>query len=65
MQLFRVGFYFCQVFLFRVIYICSERFLAILTGNNKIMSEDNVSMVWVQKEVIMCWFVTFASFRAK
>jgi len=50
---------------FRVIYICSERFLAILTGNNKIMSEDNVSMVWVQKEVIMCWFVTFASFRAK
>jgi len=22
-------------------------------------------MVWVQKEVIMCWLVTFASFRAK
>jgi len=22
-------------------------------------------MVWVQKQVITCWFVTFASFRAK
>jgi len=46
-------------------YICSERFLTILMGNNKIMSENNVWMVWVQKEVIMCCFVTFASFRAK
>jgi len=34
-------------------------------GNNKKMSENNVRMVWVQKEVIMCWFVTFASLRAK
>jgi len=46
-------------------YICSERFLTILMGNNKKMSENNVRMVWVQKEVIMCWFVTFASLRAK
>jgi len=46
-------------------YIYSERFLTILIGNNKKMSENNVRMVWVQKEVIMCWFVTFASFRAK
>jgi len=22
-------------------------------------------MVWVQKQVIKCWFVTFASFRVK
>jgi len=28
------------------------------------MTENNLQMVWVQKEVIMCWFVTFASFRA-
>jgi len=46
-------------------YICSERFLTILMGNNKIMSENNVWMVRVQKEVIMCWFVTFLNFRAK
>ena len=51
--------------MFRVMYIYSERFLTILIGNNKKMSENNVRMVWVQKEVIMCWFVTFASFRAK
>jgi len=50
---------------FRVMYICSKRFLTILMGNNKIRSENNVWMVWVQKEVIMCWFVIFASFRAK
>jgi len=29
------------------------------------MSKNNVRMIWVQKEVIMCWFVPFASFRAK
>jgi len=61
----QVGFYFWEVFVFRVMYICSKRFLTILMGNNKIRSENNVWMVWVQKEVIMCWFVIFASFRAK
>jgi len=34
-------------------------------GNNNKMTESHVQMVWVQKEVIMCWFVTFESFRAK
>jgi len=29
------------------------------------MTENDVNMVWVQKQVIMCWFVTFGSFRAK
>jgi len=29
------------------------------------MTENDVHMVWVQKQVIMCWFVTFGSFRVK
>jgi len=29
------------------------------------MIENHVHVVWVQKQVIMCWFVTFGSFRAK
>jgi len=29
------------------------------------MSENEVNMVWVQKQVIMCLFVTFVSLRAK
>jgi len=29
------------------------------------MTENDVHMFWVQKEVILCWFVTFGSFRAK
>jgi len=29
------------------------------------MAENHVQRVWVQKEVIMCWLVTFASFRGK
>jgi len=33
--------------------------------NNNKMTENDVWMVWVQKQVIMCWFVTFGSFRAK
>jgi len=28
------------------------------------MTEKNVYIVWVQKQVIMCSFVTFGSFRA-
>jgi len=27
------------------------------------MTENDVHMVWVQKQVIICWFVTFGSFR--
>jgi len=34
-------------------------------GNNNKITENHVQMVWVQNEVIMCWFVTFVSFRAK
>jgi len=34
-------------------------------GNNNKMTENDVSKVWVQKQVIKCWFVTFASFRTK
>jgi len=29
------------------------------------MTENDVYMVWVQKEVITCWFVTFTNFCAK
>jgi len=29
------------------------------------MIENNVRMIWVQKQVIKCWFVTFGSFRVK
>jgi len=29
------------------------------------MSKNDVGMVWVQKQVIMCWFVTFMNFRVK
>jgi len=33
--------------------------------NNNKMTKNDVRMVWVQKKVIMCWFVTFGSFRAQ
>jgi len=33
--------------------------------NNNKMTENDVRMVWVQKHIIMCWFVTFGSFLAK
>jgi len=46
-------------------FFCSEKFLTILVGNNTKMTENDVHMVWVQKQVIMCWFVSFGSFRAK
>jgi len=32
-------------------------------GNSNKVTERDVRMVWVQKQVIMCWFVNFASFR--
>jgi len=35
-----------------------------MVNNNKITKND-LRMVWVQKQVIMCSFVTFSSFRAK
>jgi len=35
-----------------------------MENKNKI-TENDVHMVWVQKQVIMCWFVTSGSFRAK
>jgi len=34
-------------------------------GNNNKMTENDARTVWVQKQVIMCCFVTFASFRFK
>ena len=40
-------------------------FLPILMGNNNKMTENDVRIVWVQKQFIMCCFVTFASFRFK
>jgi len=39
--------------------------LTIVVGNNNKMTENDVHMLWVQKQVIMCWFVTFGSFCAK
>jgi len=33
--------------------------------NNNKMTENDVPMVWVQKQLIMCCFVTFTSFRVK
>jgi len=59
-----MGFYFWQVFVFRVLLFCSEQFLTILVWNNNKITENDVHMVWVQKQVIMCWFVKFASIRA-
>jgi len=29
------------------------------------MTENDVHMVWVQNQVIICWFVTFWSYRAE
>jgi len=29
------------------------------------MTENDVHMVWVQNQVIICWFVTFGSLRAE
>ena len=29
------------------------------------MTKNIVRMVWVHKQVIVCWFVTFGSFRAQ
>jgi len=50
---------------FRVVYFCSEHNLTILMGNNNKITENDVPMVRVQKQVIMCWFVAFGSFHAK
>jgi len=45
-------------------FFCFEHFLTILVENNNKMTKNDVRMVWVQKQVILCWFVTFGSFRA-
>jgi len=29
------------------------------------MTENDITMVFVQQQVIMCWFVVFSSFRGK
>jgi len=34
-------------------------------GNNNKMTKNDVRMVSVQKQVIMCWFVTFLNFCVK
>jgi len=34
-------------------------------GNHSKMIENDLCMVWVQKEVIKCWFVPFSSFCVK
>jgi len=39
--------------------------LTILIGNKNKMTENDVRMGWVQKQVMMGWFVTCATFRAK
>jgi len=33
-------------------------------GNNNKIPNNDARMVWVEKQVIMCWFVTFESFHA-
>jgi len=40
-------------------------FLTMLMRNNNKITENDVRMGWVQKQVLMCWFVTFANFRVK
>jgi len=35
-----------------------------MRNKNKI-TENDVRMVWMQKQVMMCWFVTSATFCAK
>jgi len=34
-------------------------------GKHNKMTENYENMVWVEKQVIVCWFVTFGSFCAK
>jgi len=64
MYLSKVGFYFWQVFVCRVLFFRSEHFLTIFMTKTNKMTENNVRVVWMQKEVIMCLFVTSESFRA-
>ena len=49
--------------MFRVLYFFSEHFFTILMGNNNKLTENDVRMVWVQKQVIMCCFANYASFQ--
>jgi len=34
-------------------------------GKNNKMTENDVQMVWVEKQVIKCWFVSFVRCRVK
>jgi len=45
-------------------YFCFEHLTLLIENNNK-MTETDVGKVWMEKQVIMCWFVTFESFRVK
>jgi len=47
-----------------VLYFGYKQFLTVLMENNNKMTKNDEQIDWVQKEVIMCWFVTFGSFRA-
>ena len=49
--------------MFRVLYAFSEHFFTILMGNNNKLTENDVRIVWVQKQVIMCCFANYASFH--
>jgi len=65
MKLSWVGFNFWHVFVGRVLYFFSEHFFTIWMGNNNKMTKNNVRMVWVPTQVIVCWFVTLTCFRSK
>jgi len=45
---------FLTYFVFRVLYFCSEHLLTILMGNNNKMTKNDVRIIEVQKQVIMC-----------
>jgi len=50
---------------FWVLFFCSKYFFTISMENNNKMAENDLWTVWVQKQVIMYWFVSVASFRSK
>jgi len=59
-----VRFHFWQIFVQKVLYFGYKHFLTVLMENNNQMTKNYEQIVWVQKEIMMCWFVTFGSFRA-
>jgi len=48
----------------KVLYFGYKKFLTVLMENNNKMTKNDEQIVCVQKEVVMCWFVTFETFRA-